>query len=163
MKLPLYLRVLLLLTLVGCAWLFWEDTADSPETASTPAIARAVDAPSAPVSPGPPDEVEGVDLFPAQTWTPPPPPTPVDTSPPQPPPLPFSVSAQWRYENQPKIVVLRGNGRQYTLCHRCAVPGHIEPGKMLDAQYRLDKLTDTAVVLTFMPLKHASTLRLDKH
>ena len=37
------------------------------------------------------------------------------------------------------------------------------PGKMLDAHYRLDKLTDSVVVLTYMPLKHASTLRLDNH
>jgi hypothetical protein len=27
----------------------------------------------------------------------------------------------------------------------------------------LDKLTDTAVVLTYLPLKQVSTLRLDKH
>ena len=98
-----------------------------------------------------------------QTWTPAPPPIPVDTAPPKPPALPFSVSAQWRYENQSKIVVLRGNDRQYTLCNRCSVPGRIVPGKMLDSHYRLDKLTDTTVVLTYMPLKHVSTLRLDTH
>lgn len=57
--------------------------------------------------------------------------------------------------------MLSGNGSQYTLCNRCSVPGRIVPGKMLDAHYRLDKLTDTAVVLTYMPLKHASTLHLD--
>lgn len=160
MKLPLYLRVLLLLTLIGCGWLFWQDTPDSPPPAPTPPrIAKPLE--SAPASEPASAQPNTVDLFPAQTWVPLPPPTPVDTSPPKPPPLPFTVAAQWRYENQAKIVVLRGNGSQYTLCNRCSVPGRIVPGKMLDAHYRLDKLTDTAVVLTYMPLKHVSTLRLD--
>ena len=161
MKLPLYLRVLLLLTLVGCGWLFWQDTPDTP--ASTPVTVAAKPVEPAPVSVPEPVVNSMIDLFPAQTWTPPPPPTPVDNSPPKPPPLPFTVTAQWRYENQSKIVVLRGNNTQYTLCNRCSIPGRIVPGKMLDAHYRLDKLTDTAVVLTYMPLKHASTLRLDTH
>lgn len=161
MKLPLYLRLLLLLTLVGCGWLFWQDTPDSPISAPVTVVAKPVE--PAPVSTPKPVASAAIDLFPAQTWTPPPPPTPVDNSPPKPPPLPFTVAAQWRYENQSKIVVLRGNGTQYTLCNRCSVPGRIVPGKMLDAHYRLDKLTDTAVVLTYMPLKHASTLRLDTH
>ncbi|PQZ94002.1 MULTISPECIES: hypothetical protein [Pseudomonas] len=160
MKLPLYLRVLLLVTLIGCGWLFWQDTPESPTPLPTPAIAKPD--PPAPRATPEPAPVAVTDLFPAQTWTPPPPPAPVDNSPPKPPPLPFTVSAQWRYEHQANIVVLNGNGRQYTLCNRCSVPGRIVPGKMLDAHYRLDKLTDTAVVLTYMPLKHASTLRLDK-
>lgn len=163
MKLPVYLRVLLLLTLIGCGWLFWQDSAQLPEAPSTPVVRRPVETPPAPAPAAVTAQEASVDLFPAQTWTPAAPPIPVDTSPPKPPPLPFSVSAQWRYENQAKIVVLRGNGRQYTLCNRCSVPGRIVPGKMLDAHYRLDKLTDTTVVLTYMPLKHASTLRLDTH
>ena len=165
MKLPLYLRVLLLITLLGCAWLFWQDTPDSPTSApaSAPVVARPLEpAPPAQKVTAPP--LATVDLFPAQTWIPAPPaPPPADTAPPKPPPLPFRVSAQWRYEHQAKIVVLSGNGNQYTLCNRCSVPGRIVPGKMLDAHYRLDKLTDSVVVLTYMPLKHASTLRLDNH
>lgn len=161
MKLPLYLRVLLLLTLIGCGWLFWQDTPQSPPAPPVARVAKPVEAAPVP-TPEPPTSAV-IDLFPAQTWVPPPPPTPVDNSPPKPPPLPFTVAAQWRYENQSKIVVLRANGSQYTLCNRCSVPGRIVPGKMLDAHYRLDKLTDTAVVLTYMPLKHVSTLRLDTH
>lgn len=161
MKLPVYLRVLLLLTLIGCAWLFWQDTPDSPANAPVSRVSRPAE-PTLPPTPEP-TAATVIDLFPAQTWAPPPPPAVADNSPPKPPPLPFTVSAQWRYENQAKIVVLRGNGTQYTLCNRCSVPGRIVPGKMLDAHYRLDKLTDTAVVLTYMPLKHVSTLRLDTH
>lgn len=162
MKLPLYLRVMLLLTLLGCGWLLWQAPPDSPAHAPTPVAAKPLEAApaAAPVIEKP---VAVVDLFPAQTWTPPPPPPLVDTSAPRAPPLPFTVSAQWRYQNQSKIVVLSGNGSQYTLCNRCSVPGRVVPGKMLDTHYRLDKLTDSAVVLTYMPLKHVSTLRLDTH
>jgi hypothetical protein len=163
MTLPLYLRVLLLLTLIGCGWLFWQDTAAPPTPSPVPVIARPIQVPSASVAAPAPAVAEAIDLFPAQTWTPAPPPIPVDTSTPTPPPLPFTVSAQWRYENQAKIVVLSGNGSQYILCNRCSVPGRIVPGRMLDAHYRLDKLTDTAVVLTYVPLRHVSTLRLDTH
>ena len=162
MKLPLYLRGLLLLTLIGCGWLFWQDIPYHPDSAQAPVAVKPVE-PEPASSSATETLVAKVDLFPAQTWTPPPPSAPVYTSPPKPPPLPFTVSAQWRYEHQAKIVVLNGNGRQYTLCNRCSVPGHIVPGKMLDAHYRLDTLTDTSVVLTYMPLKHVSTLRLDKH
>lgn len=162
MKLPPYLRVLLLLTLIGCGWLLWQDAPDSP--ANMPALTATKPREPAPASPAVTEKpMAVVDLFPAQTWTPAPPPKPVDTSAPTPPPLPFTVSAQWRYQNQAKIVVLSGNGNHYTLCSRCSVPGRIVPGKMLDAHYRLDKLTDSAVVLTYMPLKHVSTLRLDAH
>ncbi|ROM59049.1 hypothetical protein [Pseudomonas rhodesiae] len=163
MKLPLYLRIPLVLTLIGCGWLFWQDQPEPLDSAPPPVTTKP--APSEPAAPTPTAEPAEaiVDLFPIQTWTPPPPPPPVDNSPRRPPALPFKVSAQWRYENQAKIVVLSGNGAQYTLCNRCSVPGRIVPGKMLDAHYRLDKLTDSAVVLTYMPLKHVSTLRLDKH
>lgn len=162
MKLPLYLRVVLLLTLLGCGWLFWQDTPDRPADAPTPVASKPME-PAPAALPLAEKSVALVDLFPAQTWTPPPPPKPVDTSASTPPPLPFTVSAQWRYQNQSNIVVLSGNGNQYTLCNRCSVPGRIVPGKMLDAHYRLDKLTDSAVVLTYMPLKHVSTLRLGTH
>lgn len=163
MKLPLYLRILLVLTLIGCGWLFWQDQPEPLD--STPAPVTAKPVPSEPTTTAPTADTQEaiVDLFPVQTWTPPPPPPPIDNAPPRPPALPFTVSAQWRYENQAKIVVISGNGAQYTLCNRCSVPGRIVPGKMLDAHYRLDKLTDTAVVLTYMPLKHVSTLRLDRH
>lgn len=40
MKLPLYLRILLLLTLIGCGWLFWQDTPDSHASAPTAVIAN---------------------------------------------------------------------------------------------------------------------------
>lgn len=162
MKLPLYLRLLLLLTLIGCAWLFWQDTSDTPAGVrpSTPVVTKPADPEPVPRS-AVQEALARVDLFPAQTWAPPP--APIATPAPSAPPLPFTVSAQWRFERQAKIVVLSGNGRQYVLCNRCSVPGRIVPGKMLDGHYRLDTLTDTAVVLTYLPLRQVSTLRLDPH
>lgn len=162
MKLPLYLRGLLLMTVLVCAWMFWQDPQDNPATVPTPSAALT---PASAPMPAPVVAAESrdvVDIFPAQTWLPPPPPpVPASNQAVAPPSLPFTVSAQWRFQNQAKIVVLQGNGSQYTLCNHCTVPGRIKPGGMLGKDYRLESLTDTRVVLTYLPLKHASTLRLD--
>lgn len=165
MKLPLYLRVLLLLTVLGCGWLFWADEDVSVETPPPVANRQAKPAEPAPAPLAAAPSATAVDIFPSQTWMPPPPPAPVATASTvaNPPPMPFTVSAQWRFQNQPKIVVLRGNGNQYTLCNQCTVPGRIRPGGLLGKDYRLDQLTDTRVVLTYLPMKHVSTLRLDAH
>lgn len=176
MKLPLYLRVLLGVALVICGWVFWQDRqapepVSSLQTFPTPArndrtaqtLEEAKDAP--PVSldtpAAPPPAV--VDIFTPQTWLPPPPPVVAPRlQVPQPPPMPFKVSAQWRYQNQQNIVVLTGNGKRYTLCKQCDVPGHIKPGARLDKDYQLNTLSDTAVVLTYVPLQHVTTLYLNK-
>lgn len=165
MKLPLYLRGLLLLTALICAWLFWQDQGDTPSMAPTPRVERPGNASPVTVPRSVSGPVMSVDVFPGQTWLPPPPaasnlPPPVP-QPAPPPPLPFIISAQWRYQGQSQIVVLRGNDHQYTLCKKCSVAGHIRPGGLLGKDYRLDQLTDTRVVLTHLPSKHVSTLRLD--
>lgn len=165
MKLPLYLRGLLLLTALICAWLFWQDQSSSPPPALTPRSERPDNASPTTAAVPQPGPVVAVDVFPVQTWLPPPP--PADINPPPvlqaapPPPLPFTVSAQWRYQGQSQIVVLRSNDHQYTLCKKCSVAGHIRPGGLLGKDYRLDQLTDSRVVLTHLPSKHVTTLRLD--
>ncbi|NWD09662.1 hypothetical protein [Pseudomonas gingeri] len=166
MKLPPYLRVLLGVVLLGCGWLFWQDlNSPTPPDIPVPApVQRAPDAlPQAPSdgsAPAPATTL--VDLFPAQSWLPPPPPVePTKPAAPQAPPMPFTVSAQWRYQGQSKIVVLQGQGVRYTLCKSCSVEGHIRPGATFDKGYRLDKLTDTSVVLMYLPLRQVTTLRLD--
>ncbi|CAD5203355.1 hypothetical protein [Pseudomonas sp. FEN] len=166
MKLPLYLRVLLGAVLLGCGWLFWQDRntpapPTTPAPAAIPRVATAVpQQPTDAAAPSPAPSV--VDLFPSQSWLPPPPPVePTKPAAPQAPPMPFSVSAQWRYQGQSKIVVLQGQGVRYTLCQSCSVEGHIRPGATFDKGYRLDKLTDTSVVLTYLPLRQVTTLRLD--
>lgn len=164
MKLPLYLRVLLGLTVLGCAWLFWQDSTPPPQETPAPNT-RPTPAPAPDDSPPPASDsaqaLARVDIFPSQTWMPPPPAAAPVSQAPRAPPFPFTVSAQWRYQNQAKIVVLQGQGTRYTLCRRCAVPGHIEPGGKLDAHYRLEKLSDSAVVIQYLPLGQVTTLRLD--
>lgn len=163
----MYLRVLLGLVLAGCAWVFWQDLRTAtpaimsrPATPTRPAVATAQ--PAADNAPALASDAV-VDLFPAQSWLPPRPPSePTRPAAPQAPPIPFSVSAQWRYLGQSKIVVLqRPDGVRYTLCQSCSVAGHIRPGATFDKDYRLDRLTDTQVVLTYLPLRQVTTLRLD--
>ncbi|MGY2202693.1 hypothetical protein [Pseudomonas gingeri] len=170
MKLPLYLRVLLAVVLLGCGWLFWQDL-DTPAPSVNPGPIPApvlptreplATPPAVPDDSAPPQATALVDLFPSQSWLPPAPPAaPAKPVAPQAPPMPFTVSAQWRYQGQSKIVVLQGQGVRYTLCKSCSVEGHIRPGANLGKDYRLDKLTDTSVVLTYLPLRQVTTLRLD--
>nr|WP_218165411.1 hypothetical protein [Pseudomonas agarici] len=163
MALPL--RVLLGGVLLGCGWLFWQDlnTSIPPPPALAPASRTPIATPpAAPDANAPAPATSLVDLFPSQSWLPPPPPVAAaKPSAPQAPPMPFTVSAQWRYQGQSKIVVLQGQGVRYTLCQSCSVAGHIRPGATFDKGYRLDKLTDTRVVLTYLPLRQVTTLRLD--
>lgn len=175
MKFPLYLRVLLGLAVVICGWVFWQDNQTTEPTSSlqtfpTPArndrtaqtLEEVKDAQDTPAEVQTAAAPAVVDIFVSQTWVPPAPVVVTKPQAPQPPPMPFKVSAQWRYQNQQNIVVLTGNGKRYTLCKKCDVPGHIAPGARLDTDYRLDTLSDTAVVLTYVPMKHVTTLYLNK-
>ena len=172
MKLPVYLRVLLGLAVVICAWVFWQDTQTTvPEApAQAPATAARNDknaqplteTQAAPANAQAPFMAGTVNIFPSQTWRPP---APIVVTTPQtiqPPPMPFKISAQWRYHNEQNIVVITGNGVRYTLCNKCNVPGHITPGTKFDKGYRLDKLTDSTVGITYLPLQRATTLYLKK-
>lgn len=169
MKLPVYLRVLLALTVLVCLWLFWQDSPSPSQTAPLPkplstdenAAQGSSQALATRQTTSPPNPVN---LFPSQSWLPPPPPTPPPSvSPPTPPPQPFTVAAQWRFKGQSKIVVLQGKQARYTLCNACTVEGRIRPGTVFEKDYRLDTLTDTSVVLTYLPMRHVITLKLAGH
>lgn len=169
MKLPVYLRVLLALTVLGCLWLFWQDSPSPSQPAALPkpvstggnaAQGSSQEMATHPTT-SPPNPIN---LFPSQSWLPPPPPTPPPSvSPPAPPPQPFTVAAQWRFKGQSKIVVLQGKQARYTLCNACTVEGRIRPGTVFEKDYRLDTLTDASVVLTYLPMRHVITLKLAGH
>lgn len=173
MKLPLYLRVLLGLAVAACGWMFWLDT-QAPEPSGQPQRPQAhndrtaqtleelQNVTSSPAEAPASAQPKIVNIFPSQNWRPPAPVVDKKAQAPQPPPMPFTVSAQWRYQDQQNIVVISGNGARYTLCNRCNVVGHITPGKKFDKGYRLNQLTDSTVVLTYLPLQHVTTLYLKK-
>lgn len=86
--------------------------------------------------------------FTSKSWyvaPPPPPPAP----PPEPtaPPLPFSYLG--RYEDSPAVVVVLAKGdRVYTVAE----------GEVIDGTYRVDRITDDAVRLVYLPLNITQSL-----
>lgn len=88
------------------------------------------------------------DLFPRQTWVPPPPPyTPPPPPAPAPPPLPFKYLGHWLEGG--RLTVFLVQGKQ---------PIPVEPGQVLPGNWRVDEITARSVVFTYLPLDMQSTL-----
>lgn len=123
--------------------------------ADLPAMTRAPDPAAGPTPPN---------LFPAFSWAPLPAPAadpvtiPVPKSRPGPPPMPFQVSAMWRYQGQPPVIALQAFGNTYLLCERCGVPGHHGVGAVLEREYRIDRIAQSGVTLTYLPMRHVSVV-----
>lgn len=78
---------------------------------------------------------------------PPPPPKPLPPPPPTAPPLPFTFMG--RYEDGPKkVILLVKSDRIYT----------VSEGEVIDNTYRVDRLTDGQLDLTYLPLNIKQTL-----
>jgi hypothetical protein len=90
-------------------------------------------------------------LFPSQTWVPPPPPpkphVPPPPPPPKPPPLPFKYLGRWVDGGQLTLFLVQGEQ-----------PIPIQPGQVLPGNWRVDEITETRVVFTYLPLDMQSIL-----
>ena len=171
MKLPRYLQVLLVMTLLLVGVMFWRDrqTTDDDLAPVRMAARRASSArdaePAAATSvaiAAVPERGRGMNLFPPQSWRPPPPPAPTVAavaSKPPPPSVPFTVTGEWRYLGEQPIVMLQRNGGQtYVLCATCDLAGRIRPGERIGTDYRLDEIGDRTLKLTYLPMHHPYTL-----
>ena len=103
-------------------------------------------------------EVGGAaDAFQGRSWTPPPPPAPppapvVQAPPPAPtaPPLPFRfVGLLEDMGDQPTAFLARGEALHI-----------VRVGDQIDSAYRVDALSATRVVLTYLPLKQQQVLNV---
>ncbi|MHB1187815.1 hypothetical protein [Thiobacillus sp.] len=88
-------------------------------------------------------------LFPRQTWVPPPKPTipPPPPPPPVPPPLPFKYLGRWVEGGQLTVFLVQGEQ-----------PVPVKPGQVLPGNWRVDEITERRVVFTYLPLDMQSTL-----
>lgn len=87
------------------------------------------------------------DPFTASSWLPPPPPVevpaePVRPAPPTAPPVPFAYVGQLDAKTV-KPQVFLSNGDQLLI---------VSPGDVIDNQYRVESVSDSQVVLTYLPL-----------
>lgn len=91
------------------------------------------------------------DLFPQQTWRPSPPPpkpyVPPPPPPPQAPPLPFRHLGHWAENGQRTLLLVQGDQ-----------PLAVRPGQTLPGGWRVDTISEHAVVFTYLPLGLQTTL-----
>lgn len=92
--------------------------------------------------------VTTANLFPSQTWQPPPPP-PSRPKPPEAPPLPYTYLGQLAEEGG--ITLFLGR-QQRTLIVRA--------GDILDGSYRIDAVTPQRALITYLPLDIQQSLNL---
>ncbi|WP_322025302.1 hypothetical protein [Burkholderia sp. BCC1977] len=92
------------------------------------------------------------DPFTASSWLPPPPvvPPPPETrpAPPTAPPVPFVYLGQQDAKSAKPHVFL-GNGDQLLI---------VSPGDVIDSQYRVESVSESNVVLTYLPLNQIQTV-----
>lgn len=90
-------------------------------------------------------------LFPRQTWVPPPPPPKPEVLPPPPPPqappLPFKYLGRWVDGGKETVFLLQGD-----------IPVPAEVGKVLPGSWRVDEVSTSRVVFTYLPLNLQSNL-----
>ncbi|WP_028454220.1 hypothetical protein [Chitinilyticum litopenaei] len=172
---PLQLVLLITAGLVGYTW--WQEKQHdeaaaeletparrAPKRAEAPprAASAASAASAAAIQKGSPVASAAsavVNLFPRQTWAPPPTPTPVPPPPPPPsaPPLPFVMAASW-HENGIDQFIVEAQGQQFVLCEQCNSVGRIRPGDTVLGVYRLDRVSRDLIVFTYLPLNQQQQL-----
>ena len=97
------------------------------------------------------DDATLKDAFQAQSWAPPPPPPapPAPPPPPSPPPLPFTYMGQL-VEDGTLTVFLSRQDQNYA----------VKAGDTLDGIYRVDKVENQRMVLTYLPLNMRQSLAI---
>lgn len=110
----------------------------APEPESDPFAARSF-------RPAPPPKPKHVAAAAAAVALPPPPPPP----PPQAPPLPFIYMGRLN-EEQNTTVFLTAGDRNLV----------VKPGDVIDNTYRIEQVTDSSVVMTYLPMNQRQTLAI---
>lgn len=92
-------------------------------------------------------------LFPHQTWVPPPPPPkkikPLPPPPPRPPALPFNYLGKWVEKGSETIFLTQGDRVL-----------QVRQGDVLAINWRLDEVAQYQLVFTYLPLDMTQTMRI---
>lgn len=152
------LAAVLVATLAAAFWPAGEDGIEGvvrsePRRAQPAAVSRPVAAAAPARTVAPVVSAERLprmqaDLFPRQTWVPPPKPIiPPPPPPPAPPPLPFKYLGRWVDDGRLTVFLVQGDQ-----------PIPVESGQVLPGNWRVDEITARSVVFTYLPLDMQSTL-----
>ena len=115
------------------------------------AEAAKAGAPAAPAPTGkdPAAKPEVANVFASTSWYVPPPPPKVEPPPkPTAPPLPFTFMGRYQDAKAASVVMLTKGDRLYT----------VTEGDVIDDTYRVDRIGDKAVELTYLPLQTKQSL-----
>jgi hypothetical protein len=155
---------ILLAALTATLLLAWYTPQQKPEPATVELAAHgarpALTGPVAPAVAGPVRTkhetsvrfLADADLFPVQSWRPPPPPPPPlpPPPPPVPPPLPFSLVGQWQQDGVTTLF-LTDSQNAYSV-HKGDVVG----------QWRLDGVAAGQLTFTYLPMGKQQTMRFSQ-
>lgn len=147
-----------LLTLALCGWTAWREQQEAVVSAAhggprRPVASPAVAAASASREPEgllerDPLVESGTDLFRVVSFLPPPP-KPLPPPPPPPPPKPSAPSFPYAYFG--RMVDINGKTVTYLTRGDALIPIHAQ--QLLDNTYRIDAVTETQIVVTYVPLE----------
>jgi len=148
-----WIALALIATLAAVFWPGSEDSGEGVETVRRPERQAAPAKPGTPTPQAAPVARERLakmqaNLFPRQTWVPPPKPyIPPPPPPPKPPPLPFKYMGRWVDGGQLTVFLVQGEQ-----------PIPIQAGQVLQGSWRVDEISDRQVVFTYLPLDMQSAL-----
>jgi len=153
-----WITLALIVTLAAAFWPGREDSDEVVESAAREDRAARLQAPSHVGADGPAQQAAPAarerlaamqgNLFPRQTWVPPPKPyIPPPPPPPAPPPLPFKYLGRWVDDGRLTVFLVQGEQ-----------PIPVATGQVLPGNWRVDEITARSVVFTYLPLDMQSTL-----
>ncbi|WLI78767.1 hypothetical protein Q5705_09590 [Kosakonia sp. H02] len=158
MKLPLYLKILLLVTIGLAVWTQFstdepgEVDANSRVTAAKKVPERVTAKPAAANS----DTDAVADLFPV--YSPPTKNVPVPVT--QSVSFPFRAVGLWQSEGA-KIVILTDGTRNWLLCNTCRKAGYIRPGGLITPDWRLQAIEANNLIIESTPGRMQNSISLN--
>ena len=187
MKLPMYLRVLLPLTVAACAYALWSESSPQAQQVTPAGLAGSAEVRGARPAVAPQtspaqgqqgqqdrqDQQEHANLFPDQSGRlelaaaseasdaaeamNPPPPPP-----PRAPPMPYQVAGVWVEGGQRKVILNKGQ-QTIILCQGCGAAANsgVRVGDVLDGNYRLEEIENERITFTYLPLQLKQVVNLD--
>ncbi|MDB5774600.1 MAG: hypothetical protein JWP38_733 [Herbaspirillum sp.] len=178
MKIPLYLRIVLPLTLIVSGYAMFSDADPGSAAAQSGPVKRVAmrgktgpgKLPAASSALPALAQQDAVDLFPYQGPRLPDPVPAADAAraglnnippaPPRAPPLPFQFSGVWVDGAQHKYLLSKGD-QTTILCQGCDAAFKPAIGDTLFGDYRLDKIDNQRITFTYLPLKLQQVIDLD--
>jgi hypothetical protein len=100
-----------------------------------------------------------MDIFPAQSWKPPPaaPSAPAVSNVPEKPVFPFRFLGEWR-DGRQRFIAIQADGKQFLLCESCAGQDRYLPGSTILDVWHIEQLGEHEILFRHLQLGHRQSL-----